>query len=228
MVQTGTGIPIILSLLAILLPLIPIVIIFVRRTWQLDTMIFLGVICLLSFLQHLLIYMPQLQPGNTAMINSIFGLGELGLLLYLYRLIITKKWVGDILHTALIAYASVAITMYALGGMMKYATPLAMTAALILLLVSTVALVQLIRHKQLYIFQAPMFWIAAGNICYFSMYLLTGIVLVQGEGSPALQQEKTILLSVLHVIRFVFFVIAAYTVWPAKRTDGSVKNHPWL
>ncbi|WP_276481900.1 hypothetical protein [Paraflavitalea pollutisoli] len=227
MVQTGTGIPLMLSLLAILLPLIPIVIIFVRRTWQLDTMIFLGVICLFSCLQHLLIYMPQSQPGNTAIINSLFGLAELGLLLYLYRLIIRAKWATELLHTVLIAFASVAITMYALGGMMKYAAPLAMTAAFILLLVSVVALVQLIRHKQLYIFQSPMFWIAAGNICFFSMYLLTGVLLVRGTSTPSLQQEKTILLSVLHVIRFAFFIIAAATVWPPKQTDGSVKNHPW-
>lgn len=227
MAQTGTSIPILLSLLATLLPLTPIVIIFIRRTWQLDTMIFLGVICLLSFLQHLMIYLP-LVPGNTTIVNSIFGLGEFSLLLYLFRLVIKPKWAGELLHTGLVAYVSVAVTMYALGGIVKYANTLSMAAAAILLLVSIVALVQLIRHKQLLIFQTPLFWIAGGNIIYFSMYLLTGFLFAQGQDTPSLQQERLILLLVLHIIRFAFFVVAAYTMWPAKKTTAPQNNGEWL
>jgi hypothetical protein len=214
MVKTGIGIPEALSLLAILLPVVPILIIFIRRTWQQDMMIFLGTICLLAFLQHLMVYIPKLVPVNTALISSIFGLGEFVLLLYLFKLIIAPVWLREMIHTVLIAFASVAITIFTLRGTETHAFGLAMTAAFILLLIAVAALLQLIRDKQLFIFQSPMFWIAGGNICYFSMFLLTGLVGEEGKGTSALQQEKMILLSVINDIRFAFFIVAAYSTRP--------------
>jgi len=214
MVKTGIGIPEALSLLAILLPVVPIFIIFIRRTWQQDIMIFLGTICLLAFLQYLMVYIPKLVPVNTTFINSIFGLGEFVLLLYLFRLVIEPAWLREMIHTVLIAFVSVAITIFALRGTETHAFGLAMTTAFILLLIAVVALLQLIRDKQLFIFQSPMFWIAGGNICYFSMFLLTGLVGGEGKGTPASQQEKMILLSVINDIRFVFFIVAAYSARP--------------
>ncbi len=214
MVKTGIGIPEVLSLLAILLPVVPILIIFIRRTWQQDIMIFLGTICLLAFLQHLMVYIPKLVPVNTTFINSIFGLGEFVLLLYLFRLVIEPVWLREMIYTVLIAFTSVAITIFSLRGTETHAAGLAMTAAFILLLIAVAALLQLIRDKQLFIFQSPMFWIAGGNICYFSMFLLTGLVGGEGKATSALQQEKMILLSVINDIRFVFFIVAAYSARP--------------
>lgn len=211
MVKTGISIPEILSWLAILLPVISILTIFIRRTWQQEIMIFLGALCLLSFLQHLMIYIPKLVPLNNTSINSIFSLGEFALLLYLFKMNIEPAWLREIIHIVLISFLSVAITTYSLRGTETYSFPLAMTAAFILLLVAVIALLQLIRDKQLFIFQSPMFWIAGGNICYFSMFILTGFV-----GTLALQQEKQILLYVINSIRFIFFIVAAYTARQKK------------
>lgn len=209
MVKTGISIPEIFSIMAILLPVIPILIIFIRRTWQQDIMIFLGAICLLSFLQHLMVYIPRLIPVNSNSINSIFGLGEFTLLLYLFKMVINTGWLKELMHTVLVSFLSVAITTYALRGTETHSFMLGITAAFILLLSAVIALLQLIRDKQLFIFQSPVFWIAGGNICYFSMFILTGFVGAQGEGTPALQQEKVILLSVINGIRFIFFIVAA-------------------
>jgi hypothetical protein len=222
MVKTGIGIPEIFSLLAILLPVIPILIIFIRRTWQQDIMIFLGAVCLLAFMQHLMVYIPQLVPVNIAYINGIFGLGEFALLLFLFKLTISSLWMREMLHTILISFTSVAITVYALRGTASHSFGLGMTAAFILLLAAIVALLQLIRDKQLFIFQSPMFWIAGGNICYFTMFILTGFVGSQGRGTLALQQEKLILLSVINDIRFVFFIVAACCAWPKKEPIESM------
>lgn len=216
MAKTGIGIPELLSLLAMILPAIPILIIFIRRTWQQDIMIFLGVVCLLSFMQHLLIYIPRLAPVNTTSTNSIFGLGQFALLLYLFKLVVEPTWIKEVIYTVLIAYTTAAITIFALRDTETHALALAMTAALLLLLAAVVALLQLIRDKQLFIFQSPMFWIAGGNICYFSMFILTGFVSAQGKGTQALQQEKMILLSVINDIRFIFFMVAAYSARPKK------------
>ncbi|NII27115.1 hypothetical protein HB364_18650 [Pseudoflavitalea sp. X16] len=209
MVKTGISIPEVFSIMAILLPVIPILIIFIRRTWQQDIMIFLGAICLLSFLQHLMIYIPRLIPANNNSINSVFGLGEFAVLLYLFKMIITTGWLREIMNTVLIAFLSVAITAYALRGTETHSFALAIAAAFILLVAAVIALLQLIRDKQLFIFQSPVFWIAGGNICYFSMFILTGFVGAQGKGTLALQQEKMILLSVINGIRFIFFIVAA-------------------
>lgn len=221
MVKTGLSIPDTLCFLAILLPVIPIIIIFLRRSWQQDFMIFLGMICLLSCMQHLMICIPSLAAGNIALINNIFGLGEFVLLLYLFKQVIPTRWVKELLHTVLIAFTSVAVTVYTLRGAEQYAFKLNFTAALIMLLVAIVALLQLIRDKQLFIFQSPMFWIAGGNICYFTMFILTGFVGIQGNEGVALQHEKLILLSVINGIRYIFFIAAAY-VAPQKeeKTTG--------
>ena len=216
MVKTGAGIPEILSLVAILLPVIPILIVFIRRTWQQDMMIFLGAICLLAFMQHLMVYIPKLVPVNTTFINSIFGLGEFALLLYLFKLVIGPVWIREVMHTLLIAFASVAITTYVLRGTETHSFALGITAAFILLLAAVIALLQLIREKQLFIFQSPLFWIAGGSICYFSMFILTGFV---GKGTQALQQEKMILLSVINDIRFIFFIVAAYIARPKEQAE---------
>lgn len=221
MVKTGVSIPELLSLMAILLPVIPILIIFIRRTWQQDIMIFLGAISLLSFMQHLMAYVPTLAPVNTTFINSIFGLGEFALLLYLFRLVINTGWIREIMHAILIAFTSVAITTYVLRGTETHSFILSMTAAFLLLFTAVIALLQLIREKQLFIFQSPLFWVAGGSICYFSMFILTGFV---GKGTQALQQEKMILLSVINDIRFIFFIIAAYIVRPKKEQTEKIMS----
>jgi len=210
MVKTGLSIPTLLCFVAILLPLIPIIIIFLRRSWQQDIMIFLGMVCLLSCMQHLVVCLPTLASANITLINNIFGLGEFVLLLYLFKQVIPTRWIRELLHTVLISFSSVAITMYTLRGTEPYTGKLSMVAAFIILLVAIVALLQLIRDKQLFIFQSPMFWIAGGSICYFTMYFLTGFVGIQGKGGLLLQQEKLILLSVINCIRYLFFIAAAY------------------
>jgi hypothetical protein len=215
MVKTGLSIPDALSLLAILLPVIPIIIIFLRRSWLQDFMIFLGMICLLSCMQHVLVWVPSLAPGSVNLINNIFGLGEFVLLLYLFKQVIPVRWLKELLHTVLIAFTSIAITIYTLRGTESYSFKLSFAAAFIMLLVAIVALLQLIRDKQLFIFQSPMFWIAGGNICYFTMFILTGFVGIQGNEGVALQHEKLILLSVINGIRYMFFIAAAY-VAPQK------------
>lgn len=228
MVQTGTSIPLVLSLLAILLPLAPILIIFARRNRQQDIMIILGAVCLLSFLNHLMVYIPKLVPGNISFINGIFELGEFALLLYLFRQVIETALIRDLLYTILIAYLSVAITIFVLREVERYAFSVSMAGAVILLSASIITLVQLIRDKQLFIFQSPMFWIAGGNICYFTMYLLTGLVVAQGKGSSGQQQEKMILLSIIHDIRGAFFIIAALCVIPAKGHGNNSDKHSSL
>lgn len=221
MLQTGTSIPLVLSLLAIVLPLAPILIIFARRNRQQDIMIILGAVCMLSFLNHLMVYIPKLVPGIISFINGIFELGEFALLLYLFRQVIETVLIRDLLYTILIAYLSVAITILALREVERYAFSVSMAGAIILLSASIVALIQLIRDKQLFIFQSPMFWIAGGNICYFTMYLLTGLVVAQGKGTSSQQQEKIILLSIINDIRGVFFIIAALCVKPTKSQENN-------
>jgi hypothetical protein len=220
MVKTGLSIPDALSFLAILLPVIPIIIIFLRRTWQQDMMIFMSAISLLSIIQNLVISVSALTPANITFVNNIFGLSEFVLLLYLFRLVISTPWIREVLHAILISFVSVSVTIYALHSTAQYAATLNITAAFILLLVAIIALLQLIRDKQLFIFQSPMFWIAGGNICYFTMFILTGFVGIQGNEGVALQHEKLILLSVINGIRYLFFIAAAWIAQPRSSSPG--------
>lgn len=196
-----------LSLVAMLLSLVPVFIILFRKAWQTDILNFLMVLCLLTFFQQLLGGFQQLASANRIYINAVFRLGEFIILLYLFRPPAREKWMRDIFNTCAIAFISVVITVYAIKGATAASGTIDALQALILLLAAALALVQLIRSGQLYIFQLPIFWIIAGSLCYFSIFLLL-MMIPQAPGSDN-QQEKMVFLAVIHSIRSVFFILAA-------------------
>src|SRR5689334_18700407 len=91
MVKTGDTIFNALSLVAILLPLVPFAVIFIRRVYNQALLNFLRLLCFFTFLQHLAIALPNFTQSATPFITASFRLGEFTLLFYLLKLTIASS-----------------------------------------------------------------------------------------------------------------------------------------
>lgn len=222
MSKTGIGLLEILSLVAILLPLIPVFIIFISKTYKEDILaIFMGA-CLVSFIQNLILYIPRVVSIDMSFMRGCFHLINYIILVLLFHRVIEKKWLREGIKILLVSFVSVVITIYSIHGFQAYLVNVETIQALLMLLLSAIILYQLIRRHDIFIFLVPMFWIAGGTFFYYSMFLLTQSL---PEYKAALQgmplQQQKILLLITILIQFIFYIIAA-TVGSNKIKDDRV------
>ncbi|MBC7829714.1 MAG: hypothetical protein H7122_18365 [Chitinophagaceae bacterium] len=210
MPKTGIGLLEILALVAILLPLLPVFIIFISKAYKQDLLALLMGLCLVSFIQNLILYIPRFVPLDMLFIKASFQLINYIILLLLLKVVIIGKWQREGLKILLVSFASVVITIYSTQGIAVYLGNIEIVQALLLILVTLIALFQLIRGLDIFIFLSPMFWIAGGTFFYYSMFLITQSIPEYKsvlQGTP-LQQKKALLLIII-IIQFIFYIIAA-------------------
>ena len=109
MAKTGIGLLEILALVAILLPLVPVLIIFISRSYKTDTLALLMGLCLISFIGHLILYLPKFVPIDTMFIRASFELFNYIILLLLLHMVIEGKWLRELLKIFLISFISVVL-----------------------------------------------------------------------------------------------------------------------
>jgi hypothetical protein len=210
MPKTGIGLLEMLSLVAILLPLIPVLIVFISKTYKEDVLALLMGLCLVGFIQNLLLYIPQLVPVDLLFIKASFELITYVILLVLINLVIEGRWWRETIKILLVAFISVVITIYSTRGIGAYLANIEIAQASVMILLNFVVLLQLIRRHDIFIFHSPMFWVAGGTFFYQSMFLLTHAL---PEYNAVLQvvpqQQKKILLLIMIIIQFGFYVVAA-------------------
>lgn len=211
MVKTGVTLLDILSLLVILLPLVPVFIIFIRKSYNYEALNFLGALCMLSFIQYLLLLLPLSIELDRPSIKALFSLFEFTALVLLFRSTFAKNFVRETLSVLLFSFLSVVITLSTMNGITENAWYVAMLINTALVAITLVALVRLIRNDNIVIFNSPIFWIAAGTLCYYSMCVLTDTVTFYRwdiSGNPEVQ--KAILLCIANIARFAAYTVAAW------------------
>lgn len=223
MPKTGIGLLEILSLVAILLPLIPVFIIFISKTYKEDVLALLMGLCFVTFIQNLILYIPQFVPLDVLFIRASFHLMNFIILLLLLQLVIEGKWIREGIKILLVAFVSVVITIYSTRGIPIYQGNIEIAQALLMILLNFVALLQLIRRHDIFIFLSPMFWIAGGTLFYYSMFLLTQSLpeykaVIQAES----HQQTRVLLLVIIIIQFIFYTVAATVAANKKQDDRMI------
>jgi hypothetical protein len=221
MPKTGIGLLQILSLVAILLPLVPVFIIFISKTYKEDVIALLMGLCLVSFIQNLFLYIPQFVQLDGLFIRASFHLFNYIILLLLLQLVIEGKWLREALKLLLVSFVSVVITIYTTIGVSTYLGNIEIAQALLMIFLNFIALLQLIRRHDIFIFLSPMFWIAGGTFFYYSMFLLTQSLPEYKPVLSAESQQKKVLLLVIILIQFSFYTIAA-TVAANKNKDDKI------
>lgn len=218
MVQTGNEIFKVLSILATIAPLLPIIILFIRHTLPNTTLNLLRITCIIVFVQNLAISIPALTALYLPFISAIFRLAELSLLYYLFVQAALPKRLREIMTMLLVSFVSVVITVYAFRGANAFPTTVTAIESSILLILALIALLRLISNQGIVLFREPLFWIAGGVICYFGTFLFIEIITRVRLGLSQNIDEKLMVFWIAGIGRFIFFVIAAF-VAPAKRND---------
>src|SRR5688500_11006330 len=152
MPKTGIGLLEILSLVAILLPLIPVFIIFISKSYKEDILALLMGLCLISFIQNLILYIPQFVALDILFIRASFHLINYIILLLLLHLVIEGKWLREGMKILLVSFVSVVITIYSTRGISAYLANIEMVQALLMILLNFIVLLQLIRRHDIFIF----------------------------------------------------------------------------
>ena len=220
MPETGIGLLEILSLVAILLPLIPVLIVFISRTYKEDTLaLFMG-LCMVSFIQNLILYIPRFVQLDLYFITASFQLIDYVIVLILLRRVMEGRWLREGTKILLVSFVSIVITIYSTRGVQAYFANIEVVQALMMILLNFIVLLQLIRRHDIFIFVCPMFWIAGGTFFYYIMFLLTQSL---PEYNATLQgiplQQKKILLLVIILMQFIVYIIAAFVAANKRKEE---------
>ena len=225
MAKTGIGLLELLALVAIVLPLIPVFIIFISKSYKQDVLALLMGLCLVSFIQNLILFIPGVVPLDTLFIKACFQLIHYIIILLLLRMVITGNWLREGMKILLIGFVSIVVTIYCLKGISFYDGNIAIVQSLLLIMLSLLALFQLIKTQDVFIFLSPKFWIVGGTFFYYCMFLLTQSIPeynVSLSGTP--NQQKKVLLMIIILIQFIFYIIAA-TVASHKNEEQSTIDY---
>jgi hypothetical protein len=218
MVKTGNEIFLVLSILATIAPLLPIIILFIRHAAPNPTLNLLRITCLIIFIQNLAISIPDLTALYLPFISAIFRLAELSLLYYLFVQAALPKRLREIMLLLLVSFVSVVITVYAFRGANAFPTTVTAIESSILLALALISLLRFIRNSGIVLFREPLFWIAGGVICYFGTFLFIEVITRVRQGMSQNVEEKLMVFWIAGIGRFLFFAIAAF-VAPVKRND---------
>lgn len=223
MPKTGIGLLEILALVAILLPLIPVFIIFISKAYKQDIIALLMGLCLANFIQNLILYIPRFVPLDIIFIRACFQLINYIILLMLLKLVIKGPLLREAIKILMVAFVSVVITIFSLNGSPVYLGNIEIMQSLVLILITLIALLQLIRSQDIFIFLSPMFWIAGGTFFYYSMFLLTqSIPEYKVVLQPPSHQQKKALLLIIILIQFIFYIIAAIVAGSKNKDERMV------
>ncbi|MEP7256869.1 MAG: hypothetical protein ABI687_00730 [Flavitalea sp.] len=218
MVKTGSSILFIFSLAAVLLPLFPLAMLFVRRPYPLQKVMPLVTLCLIAFFKQVLLLTVTSSPSIADFITAVFNMAEMTVLLLLLRSELRHAELRQGLSFLLIAVLSTVVTIYSLEGITDYAHPVEMFISCLILLISLFCII-IISNEEVFNLRSPLFWIAGGSFCYYAMFLLSEGLRNFEPLSNHTENERFILLASVYMVRYVFYIIAAYVSRESKQKE---------
>jgi hypothetical protein len=198
-----TGDPFIdyLLIIAGFLPLLPVIFIFLKKAYLREQLNFLMIVCLLNFMQGMLLRFAHLGTENQHIIINIFPLPELVLLALLFQPPPGKK-IKDLLTILLVAFLSVTVTYFSLKGWGTPGRQFEMIESTAIIAVILLRMPSLILASNLDIFQSPLFWIAGGSLFYFLINVLLAAV-----DSPK-DDGQLLFMTTAGAIRYLLYLVA--------------------
>jgi hypothetical protein len=198
-----------------LLPLLTVLLIFLKRVWFKEQFVFLMIICLFKSIESVLLRASSLAPENEYFIINVFSLIELPPLILLFRPLLDGK-AKRRLDIFMVGFVSVAITYFSLRGWGNAGRVFGILESGIIVAVILISLPQHIRTANLDIFHSPLFWIASGTLFYFIISLLLEWA---GTLSPLPDNPDTGQLLFLTLAGFVRFLLYIAAVMIACQKD---------
>src|ERR1700733_15402820 len=100
---------------AAFIPLVPVILTFIRKSYGKEPLNFLAIICLLGFLQELISIAPSGSSENQAIIHNVFSFFLFGLFAHLFKTSL-PSFQRYLLNIFLAAFLSSVITYGAIKG----------------------------------------------------------------------------------------------------------------
>src|SRR5882724_7017681 len=201
------------------LPLLPVVLIFLRRPRLGEQLNFLMIVCLLNFIGAMIKGIPLLSPEKQPIVNNLFSLLELIALTQLFRPALSGR-AKDLFNIFFISFLSVLLTYFSVKGWGISSIGFDTLQSCVIIGVILLSLPWLIRSGALHVFESPLFWIAMGTLFYFLISIL--MEWVDGSRSGPLappDTEKVGFLAIAAFIRYTLYSLAALLRYPAPSKD---------
>ncbi|GGB22722.1 hypothetical protein [Puia dinghuensis] len=194
------------------LPLLPALLIFVRKLYGQEPLNFLVVICLLCFLRGIIGLAYPLTQVNQFIINKIFTL----LLFLFFVLAFRSNLNGKIrygLSLLLTALLSILFTYWSLKGWdgSSQATEILLNSFLAVLI--GISLHAILHNDELGVFHSPLFWMEGGTLFYILLSLM--LEGVGNSGHPEVvpsDAEKRLFLGLADLVRYLAYIAAVYAL----------------
>ncbi|HUR11998.1 MAG TPA: hypothetical protein VM012_11540 [Flavitalea sp.] len=216
MVKTGSSILELFSMLAILLPVIPLLIIVFRKLYALPVIQLLTIACLLGFGEFLVRFI-NIDPAKENLVNALFRTTDCALLLLLFKVMSEKK-LSEILNFTLICSTSVFIAIYFTTGIEKHHAVIRYVQGFLMIGSSILVLAQLVRLRESLLFELPVFWIASATFFYYCMSLIIERITVGQVATTNASTDKIILFHLIHFVRYLFYIITVIITHPRQET----------
>jgi len=196
------------SQVIVFFPLLPVIIIFLRRIYQKDVLSFLMILCLLNFSQELVLQTLRIKYINQASIRHIFSLLEFVIIIQIFKSLLNGKS-KEIINILVIAFLSAIVTYYLIKGSdQKKILPDILQNGFLILFVAY-SLVNIVRQENLRIFYSVFFWIATGTLFYFVIAILLDIIdACCPQFNHPITTDKMLLLNIANLARYFFYTLA--------------------
>jgi hypothetical protein len=212
MYKTGNSFTDYLLLGITFLPLLPALLIFVRKLYGQEPFNFLVVICLLCFLRSFTGLAYPLTQENQYLTNKIFGL-----LLFLFFILAFRTNLNEKLRYGLnlflTAFLSVLFTYWSLKGWGGASPVTDMLLNGFLAVTIGISLATIMRADDLGVFRSPLFWMAGGTLFYILLSLLlegVGTCCRPLAGPP--DPEKRLFLGIADLVRYLSYLAAVLSL----------------
>jgi hypothetical protein len=222
--STGTQFANTFFLIIMLLPLAPVLLVFLSGKYDAEPLNFLVLVCLLDLMKGLSDRLSILNTDNQHVIINIVSLLEWVALIQLFKTSMSP-FVRRGLNIFLVAFLSSLLTYFFLEGWERHSPVLDTLEGGVMIGVIIVSILPLIRHRMLQIFRSPLFWIAGGTLFYLLLFILVewaGPCCQPGTDMPT--AENSILLSIAGLIRYGLYFQA---VLVCRRPGAGEEVRDW-
>lgn len=208
------------------LPLLPICITAVRKTFADSVYAWLSVICFIHFV-HSSITTLLLPASPELYVDAIASLLQITAFFLLFRAVIRNRPFRELLAILFTAFLSLLITIYTLKGPAASLGDMALAESAIMITAILFLLSRLRHNNSTFLFDMPPFWIATGGLGYHAMYLITETAIrLYGPSLPATASgEKEWLLLAMRWIQYAFYIVAAFIKTGPEMRTGPDENY---
>ena len=202
------------------IPLVPVILAFVRRIYSKEPLNFLMIICLLGFLEGIWRNTYSLSTENQYIVHAIFSLLLFLLFIQLFGVCL-KAQLRYWLNLFLAAFLSFIITFGSLKGWGPGHFPLDAVLSVLLAVLILLSLPPIVQAGRWQVFRSALFWIAAGTLSYLLLFLLMEWIdpccwpLI-----PPPDPDKILLLSIADLIRYLLYMVAVLAYQGEEVEEG--------